>query len=61
MAEGLKGVVMERQRKVQKRTKGTNRRMSQWEESLEIFGKFGEGSQWEEDKIVGLEEFGVMT
>jgi hypothetical protein len=35
--------------------------MSQWEESLEVFGKFDEGSQWGEDKIVGLEEFGEMT
>jgi hypothetical protein len=35
--------------------------MSLWEESLGIFGKVGEGSQWEEDKIVGLEEFGEMT
>ncbi len=46
---------------MQKRTKGENRRMSLWEKSLEFFGKVGEGSQWEEDKIVGLENFGEMT
>jgi hypothetical protein len=51
----------ERQRKVQKRTKGENRRMSQWEKSLGILKSFGKRSQWEEENIFGLQEFGEMT
>ncbi len=46
---------------MQKRIKGKNWRMSQWEESLEIFRKVDAGSQWEEDKIVGLEDLWEMT
>ena len=50
----------ERQRRAQKRTKGKNRQRSQWEKSLRVLEKFGKRSQWEEENILGLEEFGAM-
>jgi hypothetical protein len=34
--------------------------MSLWEKSLGIFSNFGGGNQWEEENILGLEEFGEM-
>ncbi len=35
--------------------------MGQSEETLENFGKCGEGSQWEEENISEAVEFGEMT